>query len=109
MKRALLHFVRCVGVPGFAVLALVNGTMLYAQWNSEHPVTHSLGFVVEFNVIALLVSYGMGASRRAELPYVLCTSCGKKSGTDAIGDQVDLSGWTCGYCKRESLVWVGRS
>ena len=95
-----MHFARRVGVPGFAVWAL----MVWALWTA-HRNGWETRAIVEVAAWTVFLTYVMGGSRDRELPYLICTSCGKRN---MDPNMKDPALWSCGYCKRETLIRVGQ-
>jgi hypothetical protein len=103
MKRWLRH-VRRVGMIGLLVWMYVIGMYLSVRWRDGSWRWSDLG---KYTAMVLLVSYTFGGSRESEseLPYLICTSCGKKNTDPSMADP---AGWQCGHCHQETLVRVGQ-
>lgn len=106
MKHALLYFLRRVGVVGLLIWMFMIGTYLSVRWRDGSWRWLDL---VKYTGMVMVVSY-FGRLRKEEesphfVPYLICTSCGKKH-TDP--GMVDPTGWLCGHCHKETLVRVGQ-
>jgi hypothetical protein len=96
-RQDVNYVVRRIGVPGLLLWLFLIGTYVWIRVPDGSWLWSDLA---KYTAMVVLVSYVMG---REPTPFVLCTSCGRKNTNP---DAVDLTGWQCGYCHKETLVRV---
>jgi DNA-directed RNA polymerase subunit RPC12/RpoP len=103
MRTQMGRVARRVGVPGLLTWVMFIGTYLWVR-----VPLHNWHWwdIAKYTAMVLAVSFVVGSLREHELPYIVCTSCGKKNHDDQKA--ADLTGWRCWYCKQPTIVRVGK-